>query len=118
MHYVCFLYSSQAAAPSHQRSKYFGSFANNVSLCLEYYLVSKSYLYVELRAGDIQLLRGQEPLMTGYVLQDHCEVDQVVSHHVLILGWEDLLLNNLDWKDRGKKEKHLNHDSHNMCQLI
>ena len=62
-----------------------------------------TYLYVELWAGDIELLWGQDPLLTTHVLQDHRQVDQVVSHHILILSREDLLLNHLDWRDGGRK---------------
>lgn len=58
------------------------------------------YLYVELRTGDVELLRGQEPLLTGGVLQDDCQVDQVISHHILILGWRDLLADNLSWRTK------------------
>lgn len=61
------------------------------------------YLYVELGTGDVELLCGQEPLLTGGVLQDDCQVDQVVSHHVLILSWQDLLVDNLSWRCGGQK---------------
>lgn len=61
------------------------------------------YLNGEMWGGDIELLRGQEPLLTGHVLQDHREVDQVVSHHILILAWEDLLAQHLNCKEKGTR---------------
>lgn len=63
------------------------------------------YLDVELRTGDVELLCGQEPLLTGGVLQDNRQVDQVISHHILILGWQDLPVDNLSWRCRGQKKK-------------
>lgn len=50
-------------------------------------VAQRIYLNGELRGGDIKLLWGQDPLLGGHVLQDHSEVDQVISHHVLILSW-------------------------------
>lgn len=67
-------------------------------------LNNSKYLYDELRAGNVELLRGQDPLRTVQVLQDHSQVDQVVSHHVLILHLGDLLLNHLDWKYQEQKD--------------
>ena len=70
------------------------------------------YLYDELWAGDIELLRRQHPLMTARVLQHYCQVDQVVSHHIFILGWEDLLVKNFGWRDReGERGRRLNPNS-------
>lgn len=68
-------------------------------------ILDLQYLYVELRTGDVELFCGQEPLLTGGVLQDDCQVDQVISHHVLILGWWDLLVDNLSWRCRGQKRE-------------
>ena len=65
--------------------------------------ISSKYLYVELWAGDVELLCGQNPLVTGPVLQDHCQVDDVVPHHVLVLGREDLIGQNLDCKERAER---------------
>lgn len=55
-------------------------------------------MYAEVRAADVELLRGQDPLLTGHVLQDHCQVDQFVTDHILILSREDLLPQHLDWR--------------------
>lgn len=63
------------------------------------------YLYVELRTADVELLCGQEPLLTGGVLQDDRQVDQVVSHHILILDWQDLSVENLSWRCRGQQKR-------------
>lgn len=59
------------------------------------------YLDLELRTGDVELLRGQEALLGGRVLQHDGQVDHVVSHHVLVLGREDVLLDNLGWEVKG-----------------
>lgn len=74
------------------------------------------YLYEEFWAGDIEFLWGQEELLTGHVLQDYCKVDQAISHHVLILGWKDLLAQHLDCKkrDRARKRKRMCETNHQI----
>lgn len=54
--------------------------------------------------------------MTGQVLQDDCQVDDVVAHHVLILGWEDLLVDDLDWKDSERKKKEIQTTISKKCE--
>lgn len=57
--------------------------------------MSSWYLDPELWTGDVELLRRQEALLGGRVLQHDGQVDHVVSHHVLVLGGKDVLLDNL-----------------------
>lgn len=60
--------------------------------------MSSWHLDVELRTGDVELLRRQEALLSGRVLHHDGQVDHVVSHHVLVLGGEDVLLDDLGWE--------------------
>lgn len=71
---------------------------SNVQICLR-------YLHGELWAGNTELLWGQCMLLTGCVLQDNCKVDHVVSHYVPVLGWKDLLLQHLNWKERRTEKR-------------
>lgn len=59
------------------------------------------YLDDELRAGDVKLFWGQDTLLRAHVLQHHSQIDQAVSHYVLILSWKDVLLNNSGCRQRG-----------------
>ncbi|TNN78678.1 hypothetical protein EYF80_011082 [Liparis tanakae] len=60
-----------------------------------------------------------DSLVTGQVLQDDRQVDDVVAHHVLVLGREDLLVDDLDWKDsERKKERNSNHNLSEVCTFI
>lgn len=67
-------------------------------------MCSSWYLDLELWAGDVELLRRQEALLSGCVLQHDGQVDHVVSHHVLVLGGKDVLLDNLGCRGMEGKE--------------
>lgn len=67
-------------------------------LCGPRYFSCCRYLNLELRAGDVELLGTQEAFLSGRVFQHDGQVDHVVSHHVLVLGWKDVLLDDLGWR--------------------
>lgn len=60
------------------------------------------YLYDELWADDVKLLWCQDTLLSGHVLQDHSQIDQAVSHHVLVLSWKDVPRNNFGCREPGQ----------------
>jgi len=72
-----------------------------------------SYLDVELWALDVKLLGGQDSILIGQILQDHRQVDQVLPHHVLILGRGDLVPDHFDW--RRERERGAERPSETAC---